>query len=100
MEEPNISATWVKGGHSYVYALKNDGASNIVTDPWGRPFFKIRFRLTWFPRNTRKFHSLAMSLIVGRHFINVYIFIMSTVCQTVSYAELGLVSFAPGLSFF
>ena len=38
-----------------MYTLKNDGAS---TDPWGRPFFKIRFRLTWLPRNTRKFRWL------------------------------------------
>ena len=27
-----------------MYTLENDGAS---TDPWGRPFFNIRFRLTW-----------------------------------------------------
>ena len=49
-----------------MFTLKNDGAS---TDPWGRPFFKIRFRLIWLPRNTRKFRwliRLAMSLIVFR----------------------------------
>ena len=50
-----------------MYTLKNDGAS---TDPWGRPFFNIRFRLTWLPRNTRRFRWLiwlAISLIVIRH---------------------------------
>ena len=50
-----------------MYTLKNDGAS---TYPWGRPFFKIRFRLTWLPRNTRKFRwliRLVMRLIVVRH---------------------------------
>ena len=38
-----------------MYMLENDGAS---TDPWGRPFFDIHFRLTWFPRNTQKFRWL------------------------------------------
>ena len=55
------------GGRSLMYTLKNDGAS---TDPWGRPFFNIRFRLTWLPRNTIMFRwliRLAMSLIVVRH---------------------------------
>ena len=83
-----------------MYMLKNDGAS---TDPWGRPFFKIRFRLTWLPKNTRKFRwliILAMSLIGVRHLVAFDNFIMSAACQTVSYAALRSISTAPVLSFF
>ena len=81
-----------------MYTLKNDGAS---TDPWGRPFFKIRFRLTWLPRNTRKFRwliRLAMSLIVVRHLMAFDNFIMSPACQTVSYAALRSINTALGMS--
>ena len=80
-----------------MYTLKNDGTS---TDPWGRPFFKIRF---WLPRNTRKFRwliRLAMSLIVVRHLMAFDNFIMSPACQTVSYAALRSISTAPVVSFF
>ena len=83
-----------------MYMMKNDGAS---TDPWGRPFFKIRFRFSWLPRNTRKFRwliRLAMSLIVVRHLMALDNFIMSPSCQTVSYAALRSISTAPVLSFF
>ena len=38
---PNFSDS--VGARSHMYTLKNDGVS---MDPWGRPFFKIRFRLT------------------------------------------------------
>ena len=47
---PNFSDS--VGGRTLMYTLKNDGAS---TDPWGRPFFKIRLRLTWLPRNPESF---------------------------------------------
>ena len=47
---PNFSDS--VGGRPLMYTLKNDGAS---TGPLGKPFFKIRFQLTWLPRNTRKF---------------------------------------------
>ena len=78
-----------------MYTLKNVGAS---TDPWGRPLFKIRFRLTWLPRNTRKFRwliRLAIHLIVVRHLMVFDDFIMNPACQTVSYAALGSISTAP-----
>ena len=42
---------------SLMYTFENNGAS---TDPWGKQFFKIRFRLTWLPRNTRKFRGLIL----------------------------------------
>ena len=83
-----------------MYTLKNDGAS---TDPWRRPFFKIRFRLTWLPRNTRKFRwliRLAMSLIVVQPLIGFDNFFMSPACQTVPYAGLRLISTSPVLSYF
>ena len=70
-----------------MYTLKNDGAN---TDPWGRPFFKIRFRLTWLPRNTRRFRwliRLAMSLVVVQPLVAFGHFIMSPTCQTVSYDQ-------------
>ena len=51
-----------------MYTLKNDGAS---TDPWGRPFFKIRFRLTWLPRNTRKFRWLIRPIDIDAIVINI-----------------------------
>ena len=91
---PNFSDS--VGGRSLMYTLKNDGAS---TDRWGRPFFKIRFRL----RNTRKFRwliILAMSLIVVSHLIAFYNFIMSPACQTVSHATLRSISTAPVLGLF
>ena len=59
------------------HTLKNDGAS---TDPWEKPSFKIRFRLTRLPRNTEKFRwlvRLATSLIVVRHLVAFDNFIMS-----------------------
>ena len=83
-----------------MYTLKNDGAS---TDPWGRPFCNVRFRLTWLPKSTRKFRELirlAMSLIVVRHLMAFDNFIMSPACQTVSCAALRSISTAPVLSFF
>ena len=88
------------GGRSLMYPLKNDGAS---TDPWGRPFLNIRFRLTWLPRNTRMFRwliRLAMSLIVVWHMLAFDNVIMSPACHTVSYAALRSISTAPVLSFF
>ena len=88
------------GGRSLMYTLKKDGAS---TDPWGRPFFKIRFRLTWLPSNTLKFGwriRLAMSLIVVRHLMAFDNFIMSPACQAVSYAALRSISTAPVFWFF
>ena len=83
-----------------MYTLKNDGTS---MEPLGRPFFKIRFQLTWLPRNTRKFRwliRLAISLIVVQHLMAFDNFIMSPACQTVSYAALRSISTAPVLSFF
>ena len=59
-----------------MYTLKNDGTS---MEPLGRPFFKIRFQLTWLPRNTRKFRwliRLAISLIVVQHLMAFDNFIM------------------------
>ena len=79
---PNFSDS--VGGRSLMFTLKNDGAS---TDHWGRPFFNIRFRLTWLPRNTLKFRwliRLAINLIVVRHLMAFDNFIMSPACQTVS----------------
>ena len=83
-----------------MYTLKNDGAN---ADPWGRPFFRIRFRLTWMSRNTRKFLRLirlAMSIIVVRHLMAFDNFIMSPARQTVSYAALRSISTAPVMNFF
>ena len=95
---PNFSDS--VGGRSLMYTLKNDGAS---TDPWGRPFFNIRFRLTWLPRNIRKFRwliRLAISLIVFRHLMAFDNFIMSPAYQTVSITALRSISTGQVFSFF
>ena len=80
-----------------MYTLKNDGAS---ADPWRRPFFRIRFRLTWLPRNTRKFLwliRLAMSLIIVRHLMAFDNFIMSLPDGVIRSAQVNQHSAGPEL---